>query len=101
IAALTTNLNADSNSPNQTDAHIFGHVLDKKTKEHLPFVTIKLQGTTVGITTDATGHYFLRNLPIGNFTLEVSMIGFKTVTQKVDIEAGRSIEIDFELEESA
>lgn len=101
IIAFTINLKAHINSPEQTDAHIFGHVLDKRTKEHLPYVTIKLQGTTVGVTTDATGHYFLRNLPVGNFTIEASMIGFKTVTRNVKIETNRSIELDFELEESA
>lgn len=47
IIAFTINLKAHINSPEQTDAHIFGHVLDKRTKEHLPYVTIKLQGTTV------------------------------------------------------
>ena len=103
LLALTFNNNITGKniSPDQTDANIFGHVLDKVTKEHLPYVTIKLQGTTIGITTDVTGHYFLRNLPTGKFTLEVSMIGFTTVTQDVTIEAGKSLEVDFELMESA
>ena len=103
LLALTFNSNTTGNniSTDQTDANIFGHVLDKVTKEHLPYVTIKLQGTTIGITTDVTGHYFLRNLPTGKFTLEVSMIGFTTVTQDVTIEAGKSLEVDFELMESA
>lgn len=92
---------ADLDSPNQTDAHIFGHVLDKKTQEHLPYATIRIKGTTIGITTDATGHYFLRNLPIGNFTLEVSMVGFKTVTREVTTKAKTSQEIDFELEDES
>ena len=101
IAFAINNYITGNNSPNQTDANIFGHVLDKVSKEHLPYVTVKLQGTTIGITTDATGHYFLRNLPTGKFTLEVSMIGFFTVTQDVTIEAGKSLEVNFELIESA
>src|SRR5690554_4591583 len=91
----------NSKNPDQTDANIFGHVLDKRTKEHLPYVTVKLQGTTIGITTDATGHYFLRNLPVGVFTIEVSMIGFTTAYRDVTIEAGKTLEVDFELLESA
>ena len=47
------------------DITIMGHVIDKKTKEHFPYVTIYLKGTTLGTTTDATGHYFLKNLPEG------------------------------------
>ena len=29
----------------KSDANIIGHVLDKKTKEHLPYITIVLKGT--------------------------------------------------------
>ena len=100
FAVFTIYAQADLDNTDQSDANIFGHVLDKKTQEHLPFVTIKLQGTTIGITTDATGHYFLRNLPVGNFTIEVSMIGFSTIKREVKIEANRSIELNFEMEES-
>lgn len=99
LFAVFLYVQADENTPRQTDANIFGHVLDKKTKEHLPYASIRLKGTTIGLTTDATGHYFFRNLPVGNFTLEVSMIGFKTVTKNVTIQAKTSQEIDFELEE--
>lgn len=94
-------IQADENETNKTDANIFGHVLEKKTKEHLPYVTVRLKGTTTGTTTDASGHYFLKNLPIGKFTLEVSMIGFKTATKDVTIAANTTQELDFELEEES
>ena len=48
----------------KSDANIIGHILDKNTKEHLPYITITLKGTTIGTVTDATGHYFLKNLPV-------------------------------------
>ena len=38
-----------------SDANIIGHVLDKKTGEHLSYITIALKGTTIGTVTDATG----------------------------------------------
>jgi len=99
ISTLSVYGQAEGNNPVQTDANIFGHVLDKKTREHLPYVTIKLHSTTIGITTDASGHYFLRNLPAGNFRMEVSMIGYKTAIREVAIQPDRTLEIDFELEE--
>ncbi len=101
LLSLFASVQANEPETRETDAHIFGHVLDKNTKEHLPYVTIRLKGTTIGITTDATGHYFLRNLPVGSFTLEASMIGFKTVTKEVVIEAKTTQEIDFELEDES
>lgn len=59
--------------------------MDKKTSEHLPYITIALKGTTIGTVTDATGHYFLKNLPEGNFMMEVSSVGYKTVTRSVTL----------------
>lgn len=51
------------NTDKRTDANIYGHVIDKKTGEHMPFVTIQLKGTTIVTTTDKTGHYFLKICP--------------------------------------
>ncbi len=83
----------------RTDAHITGHVEDAKTKEHLPYIRIMVKGTTLGVVTDATGHYTLRNLPVGELTLEVSSIGYKTIEQKVKTELNTLLEVNFLLEE--
>lgn len=85
----------------KTDANILGHILDKNTKEHLPYITIALKGTTIGTVTDATGHYLLKNLPEGNFVLEVSAVGYKTLKRNVSLKKGRTLEEDFEIEEDA
>lgn len=85
----------------KSDANIVGHILDKNTKEHLPYITVALKGTTIGTVTDATGHYFLKNLPEGEFMLEVSSIGYKTVTRKVVLKKGKTLEEDFEIVEDA
>ena len=47
----------------ETDTNVIGHVTEKHTKEHMPYVVIQLAGTTIGTSTDDTGHYFLKNLP--------------------------------------
>ena len=33
---------------NESDANMIGHVTDKHSHEHLPFITISLKGTTIG-----------------------------------------------------
>lgn len=83
------------------DINIVGHVLNKDTKEHLPYISISLKGTTVGTMTDASGHYFLKNLPEGEFILEASSVGYKTESRKVSLKKGITLEIDFEIEESS
>ena len=45
-----------------TDAHIVGDVTDAHSGDHLPYVNVVIKGTTIGIMTDASGHYFLKNL---------------------------------------
>lgn len=84
----------------KTDANIIGHVVDKKTGEHLPYITVSLKGTTIGTTTDATGHYFLKNLPEGKFTVEARFVGYQTSQREVQLKKGVTLEINFELEES-
>jgi len=83
----------------KSDANIVGHVLEKHSQEHLSYMTVSLKGTTIGTLTDATGHYFLKNLPEGRFTLQVSAVGYKTVTREVVLKKGVTLEENFELEE--
>lgn len=84
---------------NQSDANIVGHVLDKQSGEHLAFISVSLKGTTIGTTTDNSGHYFLKELPEGDFTLEVSAVGYKTVRRLLTIRKGVTLEENFEIEE--
>ena len=84
---------------NETDAHIYGHVIDKSTGEHLPYVVVMLKGTTIGVATESTGHYMIKNVPEGKFTVEVSAIGYKSQSREVNIRRNHSYEINFVLEE--
>lgn len=95
-AALCLVLSAEADN---TDAHIHGHIIDKTTGEHLPYIFIMLKGTTIGVSTESTGHYMIRNVPEGTFTMEVSAVGYKTQTREVTIRKGRSYEVNFVLEE--
>lgn len=62
VWALTVSFaaNAAEEIKNGSDANVYGHVIDKKTGEHLPYVVIQVKGTTIATTTDDTGHYFLK-----------------------------------------
>ncbi|MEG1543723.1 MAG: TonB-dependent receptor [Tannerellaceae bacterium] len=84
-----------------TDAHLTGHVLDAQTKEHLPFVTIAIKGTTLGTASDATGHFLMKNLPVGRQTLVASYLGYQAVEQEVLVESNKTIEIKLTLRPQA
>lgn len=90
---------ADPVNFNSSDANLLGHVIDKKTGEHLSFINIILKGTTIGTTTDMSGHYFLKNLPEGTFTVEASALGFKPQSRQVTLKKGKTLEVNFEITE--
>jgi Outer membrane cobalamin receptor protein len=70
-------------------ADIKGIVLepDKSTAEYVT-VVLKLPGETqniTGTTTDLDGRFLLSNVKKGSYVLEVSMIGYKTVTKNITV----------------
>ena len=81
------------------DAHLTGHVLDAHTGEHLPFVNVQIKGTTIGCLTDESGHYFLKNLPVGKQTVVFSMMGYETLEREIIIRADTTLELKVQIEE--
>ncbi len=57
-------------------ASLSGKVTDQKDKSELIGVTVSIKGTALGISTDAQGKYRINNIPPGNYTIEVSYIGY-------------------------
>ena len=82
-----------------SDANIHGHIIDAKTGEHIPFVTIYIKGTTIGTVADASGHFFLKNLPIGKYTLIAESVGYRSIETEVELNRNHSIEVNFTLQE--
>ena len=85
----------------QYDAHLVGHVIDEKTGEHLPYVNIQLKGTDIGTVTDETGHYFLKNLPVGRQTIIVSYVGYETEELPINIKDHTTTELKVIIHEVA
>jgi outer membrane receptor for ferrienterochelin and colicins len=79
----------------KSDANIVGDVKDKSTQEHIPYATVSIQGTTIGTVTDNTGHYFLKNLPVGEFKITVNCLGYKPITKKSDYSKRKNIDYQF------
>lgn len=81
----------------KTDANIVGDVQSKG--EHLPYVNITVKGTTIGTVTDETGHYQLIHMPIGEFTIVASYIGYKSQERTITTEFDVTKEIKFKLKQ--
>ncbi len=81
----------------KSDANIVGHVVCSG--KHIPYATVMIKGTTIGTTTDETGHYRLINLPEGTHILMVQSLGYKPKEEKVTIKSEETKVVKFELEE--
>ena len=84
-----------------TDANLLGHVINSKTGEHVAYVSVFLQGTTIGDATDESGHFHIANCPEGTFTVVVRGVGFKQMEREVTFERNKTVELDFRLEPDA
>ena len=79
-------------------AAIQGSVVDAEDKEPLVGVHVFLASTTYGATTNNEGRYQIDDVPPGNYTLIVSMIGYETLKRQVQLDAsGRGLDIEFDL----
>lgn len=97
--AVTDNENPE---PRKTsDANVYGHILDAKSNQHIPYVVISLKGTTYATGADATGHYYMKNLPEGTYTLVAEAIGYKTVEKSVKLVSNKNVEVNFTMQEEA
>ncbi len=97
-AALSLLLLAETSEAQIPSGAILGGVKDS-TGAGVPGATVTATNTGTqysrGTTSDGTGQYALRLLPVGNYMLVVSMPGFKNYSQTgILIEVGRNARID-------
>ncbi len=81
----------------QSDSHVIGHVVCKG--EHIAFANILVKNTTIGTSTDETGHFTLLNMPEGNCTIVVMALGYKPKEENITVVPGKTLEVKFEIEE--
>jgi iron complex outermembrane recepter protein len=65
-----------------------------------PNASVVLKSTTLGANTDTNGQYEIKNVQLGSYTLETSLVGYNVTSTKVDVSAGQSTQADIQLEPS-
>ena len=68
--------------PNLSTGTIKGIVLDEKTQETMPGVTVTVDGLKKGATTDNQGVFVITDLSAGEYSLTVSFIGYASKSLK-------------------
>ena len=95
--SIPIGLRAENEVKEKTDANIKGSVVDSKTQQPLSHASVLVVGTVITTTTDAEGHYSLKNLPVGKVKIEVRSAGYRTLRQEVTTERNYTTETNFEL----
>jgi hypothetical protein len=68
---------------------IRGFVYDKTSGEPVIFTNVFLKGTQIGASTDVNGYYSITKVPPGDYTIQVSALGYGGGDQKVSIGKGQ------------
>jgi iron complex outermembrane receptor protein len=77
---------------------ITGRITDKKTGEPIAGVSVVIPDLKIGTSTNANGDYSFRNLPNGRYLIQITALGYGSVTQAVDL--GKTRSVDFRLSTS-
>ena len=89
----------DKVSPNKGKCVISGKLVSDNNKP-VDFATVSLEGTSYGCVSDLNG-FFVLNAPVGQYTLVVSAMGYKTVKQRVTVEKGVAATVNLVIPEEA
>jgi len=77
---------------------ITGKITDKTTGLPIVGATVSIPDLKIGTSTDEDGIYALKQLPKGEYLMQVTMIGYASVTKVVDL--GNTYSVDFKLSAS-
>lgn len=77
---------------------IKGHIYDSQSGQPVIYANIHLLGTKYGGITDLDGYYAITNIPAGEYTIQVTYLGYDTCSAKIKIKNKNLIKKDFFLD---
>lgn len=94
LAAVSSLMASDALAQTGT---ITGSVIDRDTRQPLANVQISVPSLGRGMVTQANGRFLIPNIPVGTHEVEAQLLGYGTGRQSVQVEAGQSAVVTFEL----
>lgn len=100
ITAILATMMIPSLAFAQGKGNMRGTIKDKEGNT-LPGASISISGTTVGVASNMNGEYVLQGISAGDVDINVNYLGYKAISKKVKIEAGKTVIQDFVMEDNA
>jgi hypothetical protein len=76
---------------------IAGKVVNSTTGEGIPGASVFVEGTTLGASTDKNGIYFIKDVPVGRYTLIATAVGFEVVKVSIVVTPEEVVAVNFKL----
>ena len=76
---------------------IAGTVNDAQTSDPVADVNVVVVGAIFGDATDAEGRFRIEGVPPGEYTVQVSTLGYRTARRTITVEAGATATVNFRL----
>ncbi len=67
----------------------------------LPGANVVILGTSRGATADINGRFTIAEVPPGSHTLRATFVGYQQTVQEVTVNAGETVTVNFDMEESS
>ncbi len=87
-------------SMEQITYSIKGNVIDKKTREPLPYINVIIWNTTNGTTTDSLGYFTISKLKPGTYRIQASSVSYNSYLSPEFLLSSKDKFITVELEEN-
>lgn len=84
----------------QSNGQVSGAVYESSSGSVLPGANIVIEGTSRGVATDRNGFFLISNLAPGTYNVKASFLGYENGIQEVQIDAGQTAKINFNLLET-
>lgn len=98
---MTIHINLLMSADNNLTGNIKGRILDSETKESLVAVNIEVLNTILGAATDMDGYYVIPDVPVGNYRLRITYLGYEPLIQTdIIVRPDRTTFLNVELKKS-
>ena len=76
-----------------------GSVIDKETHQPIEGVNFIIINTGQGTTSDQSGSFIMNDIPVGSYTIQVSMIGYSGIVRpNINISSNKLTQLNFYME---